>query len=92
MKIEVPKSARECSWDQHLWKGREGSRIGQWGVKPMIQSPPEVSAELQGVLKLDDPSELFLSWENKARPLYLFDLPSDASHSRKGHGLEQGNS
>lgn len=44
VKIEMPKSGRECSWDQHLWKGREGSRIGQWGVKPMIQSPPEVSA------------------------------------------------
>lgn len=41
---------------------------------------------------MDDPSELFLSWENKARPLYLFDQPSDASHSQKAHGLEQGDS
>lgn len=45
VEIEVQKSPSECSWDQPLWKGREGSRIGQGDVKLMIQSPPEASAD-----------------------------------------------
>lgn len=53
--------------------GREGKgREEDWAereVKLMIQSQQKRQQTLQGVLKVDDPSELFLSWENKARPL-----------------------
>ena len=48
VEIEVQKSARECSWDQHWWKGRERSRIGQGEAKLMIQPPPEAPADPAG--------------------------------------------
>lgn len=59
VEMSVEKLVRECSGDEHPWKGNEGSRTGQGEQAGCDDTASaEASADLQGVLKMDDPSEL----------------------------------
>lgn len=86
-----PHVYQDCPWNQHLWKGGEGSRNRQKGKVELMLSQSLPWPNSWSTLELERLFKSVPSWAQIVQPLYSHINQSlDVSCPGKGHDLGRG--